>query len=106
MNGILVSTEDVHTRIDCGYSKELKVHLVLGPYTSGQLSSYTNTILCTQTSWIYKYIGILDTDIPLSFQLKLYAQYNSLDYVLVSDENAYAAKAVPVLESTLSMSNP
>ena len=42
---------------------------------------------------IYKYIVILS----LSFQLKLYAQYNNLDYVYVSDENAYAVKAVPVL---------
>ena len=47
---------------------------------------------------IYYYIDALDTDISLSFQLKLYAQYNSLDQISVSDADAYAVKAVPVLD--------
>ena len=46
----------------------------------------------------YYYIDVLDTDILLPFQLKLYAQYNSLDQVTVSDGDAYAVKAVPVLD--------
>ena len=50
-------------------------------------------------SWYtYYYIDALDADIPLPFQLKLYAQYNSLDQVTVSDADAYAVKAVPVLD--------
>ena len=31
-----------------------------------------------------------------TFQLKLYAQYNSVTHVEVPDDNAYAVKAVPV----------
>ena len=34
----------------------------------------------------------------LRFQLKLYAQYNNLDNVEVPDDNAYAVKAIPVLD--------
>ena len=33
-----------------------------------------------------------------TFQLKLYSQYNSLTHIEVPDDNAYAVKAVPVLD--------
>ena len=60
-------------------------------------TSTVASVLTLQKS-LYYYIDALDTDILLSFQLKLYAQYNSLDQVTVSDDDAYAVKAVPVLD--------